>query len=183
MRRSRKTATKPIKKNFRKPLDLVCSKDLLRPVMNHIYFDDGKSVCTDAHILLIRDLKLDGFTDEEIQVMNGKLLHKEVFKEIFRYNDVHIIDGKFHCTKGNVKAVFEFSSCTDKYPNYQAVINKTFDTVGKIKLNLNYLSILKKVAENPSLLFNFSGENKAVLATSVDDFNEETILLIPIMNY
>lgn len=180
IRKYKRPSSKPFRKNFKKPLDLVCSKDKLRPVINHIYFDDGKSVCSDTLTLLIRDLKLDFFTDEEIQQMNGKFLHYEVFKEIFRYNEVRIIDGKIECLKNQVKSVFEFSKCENPYPNYKAVFPEKFKPTEQIKLSLKRLSVIKKISENENLVFKFSGHNKPVTLTSTDNLIKETILIMPI---
>lgn len=173
---------KEAKKNFLKKLNLVCGSDDLRPVLQYVSFQNGCSICTNAHVLVKRSLKLDGFTDEEIEQMNGKFIHKDTYKHLLSYDTVEVIDGAFHCVKGNVNAVVSFNDSEGLYPNWLAVI-PVGDTIelGEIGISAKNLELIKSIASDMETRFKFYGANKAVLIKgSQTGWDEETILIMPL---
>ena len=172
-----------LKKNFKKKLHLICGTDDLRQALQYVAFEDGYQVCTDAHILVKRSLELDDFLPTEIKQMNGKFLHKDVYKEILRYDFVSIVDEKIHCVKGEIKAVFEFSTLESKFPNWKAAIpNDSIIECDEIGMSAKILKLVHSVSSNDQTRFKFYGKNKAILVRgSETTWDEETILIMPIM--
>jgi len=172
-----------IKKNFTKKLHLVCGTDDLRPVLQYIKFEEGCSICTNAHVLVKRSLALDDFNDDEVLEMEGKFIHADLYKEILRYDIVEIKDGKIICSKDNVKAVFEFSECDSNYPNWKAVIpNDSLIECDEIGIAAKNLKLVHSVSSDDNTRFKFYGKNKAILIKgSSTTWDEETILIMPIM--
>jgi hypothetical protein len=71
------------KRNFKLKMHMTCGKDDLRPIMSHVYFDNGNMVSTDAHVLI--KAKTSEFTDfdpSELEILNGKFIHANTFKKI-----------------------------------------------------------------------------------------------------
>lgn len=169
------------KKNFTKKLNLVCGADDLRPVLQYIAFENGCAICTNAHVLVKRSLKLDGFTDEEIEQMNGKFVHKDTYKDLLRYDWVEVKDGAFHCTKGKLNAIVSFNSSEGLYPNWRAVIPVGETTeIGEIGIGAQNLKLIMSIASDANTRFKFYGANKAVLIKgSETGWDEETILIMP----
>lgn len=173
-------------KNFRKKVTLACGSDELRPIMEHIYFDEGNLVCTDAHILLIQSLEQHGFTEAEVEIMNGKFLHRASFDEIFRYDHVTVSEDGFTCRKNSVECLIKFSKSPGDYVNYKAVIpTGELGSIDEIGINLNLLARANKITLSPlkGVKFRFRAKNKAIILNSVDEFDSkhETILIMPVM--
>ena len=79
--------------NFNKSLQmhLACATDSIRVVMEHIYFQDGFAYASDAHVLVKNDLSVcSSISQEQIEILNGKLLHKDAYKEILKYDVIDI---------------------------------------------------------------------------------------------
>lgn len=171
-------------KNFRTKLNLACSNDGLRTVLQYISFDDGYAVATDAHILVKQSLKEHGFTKDEITIMNGKFLHKDAFVEIFRYDYVSVDINGFTCIKGLVKCIIGFSEIDGKYPIYGKIFeNLKEEVLSDIGIDLNLLKKISQITISCSkkMKFTFHGTNKGILISPTGaDSVSETILLMPI---
>lgn len=174
-------------KNFRKKISIACGSDDLRPVMSHLFFDNGYVIATDAHLLLKQSLKEHAFTEEEISIMNGKLLHRAAFDEIFRYDHVTVSEAGFTCRKGPVKCIIEFSECENKFPDYEAVIPKTkLQPIDEIGLNMKIIHKISQLtlSYNKNVKFSFRAKNKAVIITPLDGDVEpgaDLLLVMPVM--
>ena len=82
--------------NFITPLHLACSKDDLRPVMQCIYFDaDGYAWSTDAYILIKHKVLDSDIIDKENLI--GKMIHKDVFAKIIKYNTIQATNEGILC--------------------------------------------------------------------------------------
>lgn len=175
-------------KNFRKKVTVVCGSDDLRPIMQHVFFDDGFLICTDGHILLKQSLKQNIFYDEEISIMNGKYLHRNAFDEVFRYDMVTVSEDGFTCRKGGVECLIKFSEPDGVYPKWKAVLpeNKNKGSVDEIGINVNLLNRINKItlSYKKAMKFEFHGKNRGILITPMDSDltpEDETILVMPAM--
>lgn len=175
-------------KNFRKKISLACGTDELRPSMTHLYFKDGYVYATDAHILLKQSLKAHAFTDDEIEIMNGKFLHAAAFNEVYRYDSVTVSEQGFICRKGPVKTIVEFTDYDGSYPDADAVI-PTGPLVPIDSIGVN-MAIIKKVEQLTlsyvkNVKIHFRAKNKAIIFTPLDsddlEPNAEIILVMPVM--
>jgi len=174
-------------KNFRKKLSIACSNNDLRPVLQCIYFDEGFAVATDAHIIVKQSLREHGFNEVEIEIMNGKFLHKDAFNEVFRYDNVKVSEEGFNCIdkKNNVSALIRFSHIEGKYPNYKSLFEtdkqKEVDEIGLKgsllkRINDISLSCIK------TYKFQFYGKNRGIKITPTDLTElDECIILMPVM--
>lgn len=174
-------------KNFRKKISIACGTDELRPSMMHIYFNNGYAYATDAHILLKQKLKAHAFTDEEIEILNGKFLHAAAFNEVYRYDHVTVSEKGFICRKGPVKTIVEFTDFDGNFPNIEAVIPtgelKPIDSIG---VNM---AIIKKVEQLTlsyvkNVKMSFRAKNRAIIFTPLDakdlEPDAELILIMPV---
>lgn len=170
-------------KNFRTKLSLVCSSDDLRPVLQNIYFNDGYAVATDCHVIVKQSLKEHAFTEDEIKIMNGKFIHKQVFNEIFRFDVVKVTEDGFNCIKKQVKVLISFSEVDGKYP----ISDKIFDNlkesldVDEIGMNGNLIKTINDVSLSymKTYKFKFFGKDKGikVIANDLIDSAEQIILM------
>ena len=172
------------RKNFKRDLSIVCSKDDLRPVMQSIIFHKGNAVCTNASVLVRQSLLLHGFTDVEIERLEGYSIHKDVFKEVYKYKEVRVEDGHFVCFKGAVKAKFEIEKLDGVYPKYEAVIpdESKINPVSNFGLKFEFLDMVKKVimSDLGAGEFQMHGQSSAILVkTPTLEWADETILIMP----
>lgn len=170
--------TKKIIKNFQCRVDYACGSDELRPVMENIYFKDGFLYATDAHIGVRHKLDLHGFDPEEIELMDGKMIHKNVFKEVYKHHFVKAEKDGLFCTTGNIQVKYFWTRTENKFPNLESVLQeclkKTDEKVANIGLNLHLMSKLKNVFtySNPygkSCELLFTNQRKGVLCTPASD--------------
>lgn len=110
-----------------KNLHELASKDKHRENMQHIIIDKGNFVVTDAQALLTQSLRLHDFTDDEISMLEGFCIHKDVFKELVKFDRLEVVDfGTIVGFRKGVKmSTFELKETKDletKYPAYEAVI-------------------------------------------------------------
>ena len=173
---------KAVKENFKSKLNLACSNDDLRPVMQYIIFRNGYVVCTNAYILVKQHLSLHGFTDEEISQMNGKAVHKDTFKEILRYDQVKVISGQFVCSKGRVTVKIDFDRIQGNYPNYEAVIPKGKPEPSVVRLNVKSIALVKDLTVDEISyvdIFTYGEKKGTIFSSGWYGMDKEIIMLMP----
>lgn len=175
-------------KNFKRKLNLACSTNDLRYIIQHIYFDEGYAVATDAHVLVKQSLREHNFTKEEIEIMNGKFIHKDAFIEILRYDFVMVTEEGFSCVckKNIVKTLISFSDVEGKYPNYKDLFDnlKKLEDVDFIGMNGNLIKKINEISLSTMKTYKFSffGKNKSIKINATDLAEaDESILLASVM--
>lgn len=134
-------------------------------------------------------LSLHDFTPEEIEKMEGKAIHRDVFKEVKRFDIVTVEDGHLICAKNNVVCKFRMEELDElgmKFPNYKAVIPEIDKTekLSEIELSLVLLEKARKITmgAESGVRFRFYGASKAVLLRGTNLlWSEEIIILMPKM--
>lgn len=77
-----------------KPLHLACANDDLRPNMFLIEIKNGIASATNGSIVIKTELSQTSLlTPEEIEILNDKYIHKEVWKEIYKCEFLEFDDG------------------------------------------------------------------------------------------
>ena len=121
------------KRNFRLKMHLACGTDDLRPIMTYVCFDGGYMVATDAHLLVKAKVnQFSHFTQEEIELLNGKFLSSDSFKKVLKCKEVVIEEEGIRDMK--TKALYSFQEVDGKYPNYEAVIPQGQNEIDEIGL-------------------------------------------------
>lgn len=118
---------KKIRHNFNKgiKLHLACANDLIRPVMNCIYFKDGYAIASNGKILIKACLnEICNFSEEEKELLEGKLISAKNFKEIIKHTIIEIEEDGFHAIYDDWDIKYKFVTGEMKYPNYNEVISQ-----------------------------------------------------------
>ena len=172
--------------NFNKKckLHLACSKkDLYRPIMNHIYFDKGSAIATNGHILAMLDIKeYSDFTDEEIEKLDGKLIHGKKFEELIKYDNVLIDKEGFHVIYGrNGDELFPFSQNIGKYVDYNRLfIEHQNSDIYSIGLDMELISTLQKILPYRAIKITFGVDAKsAIIVTDADGIYKSKAIIMP----
>src|SRR5690606_17642990 len=174
-------------KNDRRKLSIACGDNDLQPALQCIYFDEGFAVATDVHLIVKQSLREHGFNEVEIEIMNGRFLHKDTFNEVFRYDYVTVSEEGFNCIdkKNNVSALIRFSEMESKFTNWKPLFEtdkqKEVDEIGLTgallkRINDVSLSYIK------TYKFQFYGKNRGIkiIPTDLTELDECTILM-PVM--
>ena len=164
--------------NFNKQLHmhLACANDDLRVVMEYIYFQDGFSYASDAHVLVKNDLSIcSSIPIEQIEILNGKLLHKDAYKEILKYDVIDISEEGIQCKKGNNTAFFYFNTDSSlKYPMAKELIKEktALPTVPTPQISIN-TKLIEIMYHQRELKFTFKGVNESIICedNNVDSTN------------
>ena len=146
------------------PIELICSKDELRPAMTGVLIDNGYAVATDAHVLVIMSLKdMDMSCLEEF---NGKIIKADVFKRINNSKwYVNVLEGKIDIDGDIIGNPF----IDAKFPDYKNVLPSENGELGVIGVDAEKLANIQKAFSCKALAISF-GEN-AMYAMSIKPNN------------
>ena len=160
-------------------LDLLCSKDELRPVMNYVKVTKDWCEATDAHIgarvrtsIVLGDDFIERIPEE------GILIHREDWKRITQANHIvwkskDVIRLIFN-KKRDVLIEVEYESEVGKYVNLEAVIPQGEQVeVKQIGVNPKLLDTLgKALGVEWALKLMFFGQNQAIKVCPISAENE-----------
>ncbi len=114
--------------NFDKKVQmhLACAKDYpSRRELECIYFKDGFAYATDTHILVRNRIsEISGLNPDEIDALDGKILHATFYKDMLKYDNIMIAEDGIECSKGDDKVFFYFSKF-EKYPDAEKTLQNT----------------------------------------------------------
>lgn len=176
-------------KNFKNNLAAALSKSDPREVFKHVYFQDGKAVATDAHVLVESPLSLHGFSDSESENLEGYCMSIDQFKQIKSFHRIEVTSkGVVTCFMkdgGKATATLKPMIEVGHFPNYKHVIPTKVEAIESIGLDFNLLNRVKDLlvieGKTKAAQFTFTGRNRGVL---INDGSGQTILIMPyIVNF
>ena len=92
-----------------KPIHLICTEDEMRPNMALIQIKNNVAYATNGHVLVKIDLQAtSNLQKETLDIINGKYIHKEVWKEIWKCDVLEFEEDKIVCHKDGIKKIFEY---------------------------------------------------------------------------
>lgn len=172
---------KVIRKNFVSRLHLIAGGDNFRPHLDHIWFKNGFVYATNAYCIIRQSLEFNGFTDAEIELMNGNAIHKKQFQQIIKHDRIAATaDGIFADD-----TLYKWVKTEKDYPDAEAFIKKELaaeiDWVEKIGLKPNLITLACKAMYNPFpgiLVFGLVHKTKAVHISSPMHTAEQQICFL-----
>ncbi len=169
-----------------KPLHLVCTEDEMRPNMALIQIQDGVATATNGHCLVKIDLsKTSSLAKDILDPLNGKFIHKEVWKEIWKCDGLEFTEDTIICYKDGIKKIFEFATSHGQFFNTESIVldvkNNGKEAKESIIYTHKFLTLLGKVFEEPTLHFSFSKHQQGTVVFPYDDSGMFAILM-PCMN-
>ncbi len=141
------------------PLHLACGTDDTRPALMHIEILDGIASATNAHVLARLNLaQYSTLPEEAIKALSGKLIHKDIWKEISDAELIEVDGDIIHYEKGGIKADYDISA-SFQFPDYrpiiEAIANSKFAKQSFISFNPDFIQIAKKLFPGESLIMRF----------------------------
>lgn len=175
-------------KNFKSKIHIACGSDKHRPVFGYVFFNKGRAIATDAMMLAVQCLKtVHELDDSDISKLEGKFIHKSIFKSILETDYIEIKETGITCFKHNNKSFFEYDEIPDRQLDIDRVLNfKPFEINGIVlnaKLIKRASEILFSKGESPDLCLDFSGENRIIKVYRHNDDNQDKnfVGIMPIM--
>ena len=143
-----------------KPLHLICVEDELEPNKALISIKDGIASASNFWACIKLDLRLtSSLEQDQIDMLNGKYIHKEVWREIFKCDVLEFDDIQIICHKKGIKRTFDYSAGTESFVIDNAVLDvKSNGSEPKTEMcfNRSQLKIIGEIFQEPNLNFSFS---------------------------
>ena len=153
-----------------------------------VHFKDVYAYATDAHIVVRQKLSISFSDLDTIDNLEGKYIHREVFKELFTYDIIKAESNHVMAYKGSVECKFSYTKGDGwVYPNIEAIIPTHMPaSVDNIALNYKLLNTLSSAMTETTRGVNikFYGANKAIKVTSNSGDYEESDqlgIIMPLM--
>ena len=157
------------------PIEVICSKDELRPAMTGALIDNGYAVATDGHVLVIMSLK--DMQMSFLAQLNGKIIKADVFKRINNSKlYVNVFDGKIDIDGDIIGSPFIDAT----FPNYTCVLPSENGELGIIGVDAEKLANIQKAFNCKALAISF-GENAnrgmSIKPTFVIDYDFQAVCM------
>jgi len=170
---------------FLKPIHLACGDDDMRPNMRLIEVCNGVAQATDGHILVKVDLEKTSLLDpDQINILNGKFIHMEVWKEIHKCDMIELTNDLITCTKNGIKKMFEYSQPQGTFFRLDDLIAQIMEAGSESKLmmayNPKFIGIVAKIFQSDTMIFSFS-VGSAGTVIFPNDFDGMFAILMPVM--
>lgn len=167
-------------------IHLACSDDPLRPALNVVEIKNGVATATNGNFIVRIGLAKNSMLAEEtIDQLNGKFIHRDVWKFLVKATEILIGDDKIRAFFGSFQADFYFSEVPD-FPNYHTIINDTLARERKIVETIGFkgkfLNIICKIFSEDKLRFEiFDSSRSALIFPMSSDEEDKFALIMPIV--
>lgn len=170
--------------NFSKKTELLISNDELRPNHCRVYFKNGFLYTTDGHVLIKQNLKLFGFTEEEIKHLEGHSIDKQDWVMIRKFKEHYPVKNGIECKTKSSSFLYLFNDkdfLESKMPEMMDNIISKNESFGQQKdftfaLNMKLFNNIREAMflnHNNALVFKVKHMNTGVILFA--EGNEFTI--------
>ena len=179
--------------NITTPVHLLCGDDDLRPALQHVFFNQGYIVATNAHSLVAISMNDLGFSEEIAADLEGVLMHKDQFKQIVgSKKSLSIVKDDEHlfiCVNGGALHPTIKNGLKDiKYPEWDKVINLNIEngesSVNEIGMNYKLINnigrALSPLSSHSQLCFLFNEKSMAIHIKLNDENIKSMAVLMPV---
>jgi len=148
-----------------KPLHLACLDDEMRPNYNLIRINNNIATATNGTILVKLDLTMvSSLLPEELEIINGKYIHAEVWKEIHKCDQIEFLEDEIVCHNNDIKKRFDYSQPTGELWDSNSIVQdiKEAGEMSKriAQFNTKMIQIVAKIFDADTLYFSFTKGNK-----------------------
>lgn len=164
------------------PLHLACGDDELRPNLQLIKIKNNIATATNGNMLVKIDLSLTSpFDIEVLNMLNGKYIHKEVWKELHKCDSVQYFDDQIDCWNNGIKKTFYYSDHNGEFWDDSTIIQdikEAGETPQRIvTYNPQFITILQKIFKADKLSFSFTSEHKGTIVFPYSDSGMFAVLM------
>lgn len=155
------------------PLHLACMNDDLRPNLKFIQIKNGIAQATNAYIIVKIILNETTQLDEEqIEILNGKYIHMECWKELHKAEQIEFTEEQINCWNKGIKKVYEYGEPNGEFFKIDTIIEDVKNAGESpqriVGYNPKFISILQKIFDCDTLFFSFSGKKGTIVFPGQD---------------
>lgn len=149
------------------PLDLATGKDEISPNIHYIEVKKGIATATNGQVIVQVNLReTSELTEEIIKALDGKLIHRDVWKAISDAETIEVDDNSIHYEKGGINADVSIDT-VHKFPDYQSIVKKIagakFEKRSFLAFNPKFVAIAHKIFKANLVLRFYEDQNMVVL--------------------
>lgn len=144
-------------------IHLACGTSEIDTNKNLIKIRNNIASATNGVILVRIELSekyKDFCTPEVMKILNGKCIHKNVWKEIYQCDLLQVTEDEIVCFKDSIKKIFEYATPNGSLWDDEYLIRQIRDAGEEkkriIKYNAAQISIISKIFEDNELNFSFT---------------------------
>jgi hypothetical protein len=174
------------RKGLAMPLHLACEKEekgkAQRPTMFHVHFVGEFAYATNGYVIIKQHLDYIDITNKEL--LNGKAIHGELFKDLCKHTTAEATEKGIEATdKNGRKSFFPYAKDDIKAPLFEAVMPKEGEE--KIEINTSNISpalieIVSKCLYRESwedyMTFDFYSGNKIVITLQESEYQMAMVM-------
>lgn len=166
-------------------LHLACSNDSLRPALQYISIQDGIAYATDAHLIVVVNLKRHSpLADEVVDALDGKFIHAETWEKIHDADIITCEQNILIYQKGDVKARFEISEDIE-FPEVHKVLTEAIQSplsnTQRISFNPELIGVIAKIfGSKRAIKVQFRNEGRSIILFP-NDVSKQYAVLVPLM--
>ena len=158
----------------------------MRPNMKLIEVRNNVATATNGHVLVCYNLlEASELSKEQIDVLNEKYIHMEVWKEIHKCDAIEFIDDAIICTKDGIRKIFEYSEPNGEFFKIENTVVEIKESGEQPKrmvcYNPKYIEMLRKIFVADTMFFSFSEGNKGTIVFPFQDSGIFAVLM-PVMS-
>jgi hypothetical protein len=144
------------------PIHLICIEDESRPNMALISIKNGIVSATNGSVLVKLDYnQLNNIQPEQLEILNGKFIHHEAWKEIHKADIIDFFEDSIDCQANGIKKTFYYTDAVGEFFDLNLVVANTAiagaDKKEFVMYNCKFIDILSKIFDAKELIFSFSG--------------------------
>lgn len=144
-----------------RPLHSICVNNIETPNQSLIHVRRNNATAYNGTVLVKIDLlKASSLTPEEIDILNGKFLHMEVWREMAECDELELFETKIIVHTDGIKKILEYSRPVGEFFDADEIV-QDIKMAGEDKkrvmtYNIKNISLISKVFGHDSLHFSFS---------------------------
>lgn len=175
----------------------ACSpkKEAYSEAFRYVWFSRGYAYASNRHIVVRANIKnISSFTEEEIALLDGKKIERDLFKQLLKHEYVDIREDGFYAQEENKEVLYRFDSKEDiKMPKFENIIQDAIQAtkhgtpltaIGISAVEFQYLAkaIGAEGSLSNKLALRFSNPNSAIIVEHCNELIDFTIgLIMPIL--
>ena len=176
-------------KKFTGKIYVACESgtESVRDAYHHVFFKNGYAYATDAHILARVRLSTitQGFDQDELSNLDGKSVHRDVFKQLLKYKHVDIKEDRIEAKFGHHTVSFSLlDEKVVKAPDFDSVIESELTEertpIKNIGINSEYLNNLAiAMGIFASVKLDFTTIKSKIYVTDTSCVNDALGIIMP----
>lgn len=168
---------------FLKPIHFVCEENQYQPNYALIEIENNFATCSNGCVLFRYQLMDSALKPEQIAILNGKFIHMNAWKEIWKCDELDFDDEFIYCSKDSIKTRFEYAQPQGTLFGFDSIITELpgQTPTEMIGITSKIMTALIKAFDCTQLTLSFSGnDQKGIAVYSAEEGQTSYAVLMPV---